>query len=426
MHVSNISIDELKPFTRNPKKHPEKQIKFLQKSFKEFGWTNPILVARDNMIVAGHGRWEAAKQAGFTEVPVIKLDMPYEKAVAYVIADNHLAELAETDTEQLAELLQEISQYEDFDIGATGFEMDDIESMLASLTDDVLVPNPSVESSAKKNELVGIDVNSFDKHVISFSGGKDSTLLVLWAVENLDVEKLILIYWDSGWNWPEETQYVKYISEKYNIPLILFGELDKNRILELIKQKGYPFYGNLWCQSLLKIKAANAMHEYLIDTYGDNILTLTGIRHVESKKREDYPEFYKSNNRVFMAPIRHFTDDDLIEYMKSHNEKLCPLYQYANRTGCAWCCNHDVNVRAFIKKKHPDILCDINEAIVDALHNEKWKICGTGFEETFVFFNARRDVDTKPMFSSISYTYEEFELMHLNDLCTLDLRGKVH
>lgn len=133
MHVSNIPIDELKPFTRNPKKHPEKQIKFLQKSFKEFGWTNPILVAQDNMIVAGHGRWEAAKQAGFTEVPVIKLDMPYEKAVAYVIADNHLAELAETDTEQLAELLQEISQIEDFDIEATGFEMDDIDDIINEL-----------------------------------------------------------------------------------------------------------------------------------------------------------------------------------------------------------------------------------------------------------------------------------------------------
>lgn len=133
MHVSNIPIDELKPFVKNPKKHPEKQIKFLQKSFKEFGWTNPILVAQDNMIVAGHGRWEAAKQAGFSEVPVIKLDMPYEKAVAYVVADNHLAELAETDTEQLAELLQEISQIEDFDIEATGFEMDDIDDMINEL-----------------------------------------------------------------------------------------------------------------------------------------------------------------------------------------------------------------------------------------------------------------------------------------------------
>lgn len=139
MHVSNIPIDELKPFVKNPKKHPEKQIKFLKKSFKEFGWTNPILVAQDNMIVAGHGRWEAAKQAGFTEVPVIKLDMPYEKAVAYVVADNHLAELAETDNEQLAELLQDISQIEDFDIEATGYEMEDIDEMINELHPNVII-----------------------------------------------------------------------------------------------------------------------------------------------------------------------------------------------------------------------------------------------------------------------------------------------
>jgi|AMWB02.1.fsa_nt_gi ParB-like chromosome segregation protein Spo0J len=164
MHVSNIPIDELKPFVKNPKKHPEKQIKFLQKSFREFGWTNPILVAQDNMIVAGHGRWEAAKQAGFTEVPVIKLDMPYEKAVAYVVADNHLAELAETDTEQLAELLQEISQIEDFDIEAVGYSDEDIEKMLAESDSFQSVVSDDFDDVPSETDIKIGDVIQLGKH----------------------------------------------------------------------------------------------------------------------------------------------------------------------------------------------------------------------------------------------------------------------
>ncbi|WP_319508908.1 ParB/Srx family N-terminal domain-containing protein [uncultured Methanolobus sp.] len=71
-----------------PKRHPENQMSALKKSMSEFGWTNPILVTADKMVVAGHARLQAALELGFTEVPVITLDLPYEKAVAYVIADK--------------------------------------------------------------------------------------------------------------------------------------------------------------------------------------------------------------------------------------------------------------------------------------------------------------------------------------------------
>jgi DNA modification methylase len=97
---------------------------------QEFGWTNPILISKDNMIVAGHGRYEAAKQLGFEKVPIINIDLPYEKAVAYVIADNRLAEIAEQDDEQLSALLQEIdeSMYE-----AIGYDEEAIDELLAGI-----------------------------------------------------------------------------------------------------------------------------------------------------------------------------------------------------------------------------------------------------------------------------------------------------
>lgn len=130
MEVVKIPIDELKPFVRNPKLHPERQINSIKKSFKEFGWTNPILIAEDNMVVAGHARLIAAKELGFMEVPVIKLEMSYEKAVAYVVADNKTAELGSTDFPMLQELLREIAELEDFDIESIGYSESEIDALL--------------------------------------------------------------------------------------------------------------------------------------------------------------------------------------------------------------------------------------------------------------------------------------------------------
>jgi DNA modification methylase len=129
MKIETVEIDKLKPFERNPKKHPESQLKKLEKSISEFGWTNPILATTDNMVVAGHARLEAAKRLNIGQVPVIYLDLPYEKAIAYVIADNRLAELAETDTAQLSELLGELSALPDFDIELTGFDVDEVAAL---------------------------------------------------------------------------------------------------------------------------------------------------------------------------------------------------------------------------------------------------------------------------------------------------------
>lgn len=429
MEIIYKSPSELKPFQKNPYNHPEKQLSMLKKSMREFGFTSPVLISQDNMVIAGHARLKAAQEIGLSEVPTIFIDLPYEKAVAYVIADNQLAKLAEEDRDLLGELLEGALSIPDFDIEAVGFSSEDIESLLKQENTEEIIKNSENDqhiSDAKKNEIFDITPSDYNLFVISFSGGKDSTLLALWAIENLPREKIILVYWDSGWNWPEETKYVRYFAEKYKINTILFGDLDNSRIRETIKQKGYPFYGNLWCQTLFKVHALNRIDEYLRSEYGDNIISLTGIRHTESKKREDYPEYYKSNGRPFWAPVRDFTDDDLINFLKSHNEKLCPLYNYANRTGCAWCCNHDVMVRHFLKFQHPDILCEINEAIADACAVESWKNSQTGLEETIKFFNKSREITQSPQFKEVAYSYEEFDTLEiLNNTHVIDLRGKV-
>jgi len=85
-------IERLVPYARNARTHSAAQVAQIAASIQEFGFTNPILVAGDDGVIAGHGRLAAAHQLGLTEVPVVVLDhlTPAQRR-AYVLADNKLA-----------------------------------------------------------------------------------------------------------------------------------------------------------------------------------------------------------------------------------------------------------------------------------------------------------------------------------------------
>jgi ParB-like chromosome segregation protein Spo0J len=129
VQVKTVKISELKPHPKNPRIHPDSAIEKLERSIKEFGWTNPILVSADGYVLAGHARLKAAEKAGISEVPVIYLSLEGVKAEAYMIADNRLQEDTLWDDEVLAELLADISK-NDIDMLLTGFEAKEFEKLL--------------------------------------------------------------------------------------------------------------------------------------------------------------------------------------------------------------------------------------------------------------------------------------------------------
>ncbi|GIV52001.1 MAG: hypothetical protein KatS3mg038_2522 [Candidatus Kapaibacterium sp.] len=90
--IEHWPIDKLVPYARNARTHSDAQVAQIAASIREFGFTNPILVGSDGVIVAGHGRLEAARKLGMETVPVIVLDhlTPTQRR-ALVIADNKLA-----------------------------------------------------------------------------------------------------------------------------------------------------------------------------------------------------------------------------------------------------------------------------------------------------------------------------------------------
>ncbi|MBS8262760.1 DNA methylase N-4 [Roseibium polysiphoniae] len=130
MHPPNedlCPIERLVPYANNARTHSKKQIKQIAESIKRFGFCNPVLVADDNQIIAGHGRVEAAKLIGLTDVPVRKLSHLSDHEVrAYILADNKLAENAGWDRDLLAIEMQGLMDL-DFDIEDLGFSTAEID-----------------------------------------------------------------------------------------------------------------------------------------------------------------------------------------------------------------------------------------------------------------------------------------------------------
>ena len=122
-------VSELKEFPGNPRRHPERQIAALMKSIRRV-WTNPILVDETGTILAGHGRWEAAKRLGMTEVPTIMVNgLSDAEKRAVVIADNRLPEQAVWDFDLLRGHFQELIKL-DFNVELTGFSTGEIDLLI--------------------------------------------------------------------------------------------------------------------------------------------------------------------------------------------------------------------------------------------------------------------------------------------------------
>lgn len=115
----------LVPYARNARTHTDEQIDKIAAAIDEWGWTNPVLVSDDDMIIAGHGRILAAEQLGIEKVPVVVArGWSDAQQRAYVIADNKLALEAGWDKDVLAFEFAELSGL-GFDLALTGF--DDVE-----------------------------------------------------------------------------------------------------------------------------------------------------------------------------------------------------------------------------------------------------------------------------------------------------------
>lgn len=119
MKTINRNISDLKPYEKNAKKHDEKQIENVAKSIKEFGFVQPIVIDKHDVIIIGHCRYEASKKLGLKEVPCLKVEeLTEEQVKALRLIDNKTNE-SPWDWDLLNEELEDI----DLDLSDYGFEM---------------------------------------------------------------------------------------------------------------------------------------------------------------------------------------------------------------------------------------------------------------------------------------------------------------
>ena len=130
--VEQIPLDLLRPYDRNARTHDQRQVAKIAASLETFGWMNPILAESDGTIIAGHGRWTAARELKMDTVPVIRVEhLTPDQVRAYRLADNRLAELAGWDEEMLTIELQHLSTIDlDCSIEVIGWDHAEIDVML--------------------------------------------------------------------------------------------------------------------------------------------------------------------------------------------------------------------------------------------------------------------------------------------------------
>jgi DNA modification methylase len=131
LRINYRRVGDLKPYSNNARTHSKSQIRKIAESIRSFGFTNPILIDKENTIIAGHGRVEGAKILGLAQVPTIRLESLTPAQVrAYVIADNRLAEEAGWNKEILKIELQHLILDDEIDISLTGFEIAEVDLVL--------------------------------------------------------------------------------------------------------------------------------------------------------------------------------------------------------------------------------------------------------------------------------------------------------
>lgn len=154
--ITIVDIDKLVPNPKNNNIHSEEQIERLAKLIKHHGFRNPLVVSnRSGFVLAGHGRIEAAKLAGLSELPVIYQDFENEaQEYTYLTSDNEIARWAELDMDSLKENLEELDLDDDFDMDLLGLKEFEVEvEQLDPQSDEDSVPELAPDPIAKRGDV---------------------------------------------------------------------------------------------------------------------------------------------------------------------------------------------------------------------------------------------------------------------------------
>ena len=147
--LEDVPIDRIKANPKNARTHSKKQIRKIAASVREFGFAAPVLIDEQDVLIAGHGRLEAAKSLGMSSIPAIVIKgLSDARKRALMLADNRIAQDAGWDLERLAEELAELPELlaeDGLDVSVTGFEPAEIDRLTADFEDPAGDPADDID-----------------------------------------------------------------------------------------------------------------------------------------------------------------------------------------------------------------------------------------------------------------------------------------
>lgn len=184
-------IDDVFPDPRNARTHSKRQVSQIVSSIQEFGFTNPLIVDENGVIIAGHGRLLAAKTLGMAEIATIELrHLNDVQKRTLRLADNKIALNAGWDSDQLqVELAQLADLNVDFDLTITGFSTGELDILLEEQDDlqDDLIPETPINSRAQPGDLWACG-----EHRIGCGDGRDPDFLRQVVGEGVSIDAAFL------------------------------------------------------------------------------------------------------------------------------------------------------------------------------------------------------------------------------------------
>jgi len=239
LEIEYIPISEIIPYDKNPRKN-DQAVDIVAKSIKEFGFKVPIILDKNNVIIAGHTRVKAAIKLGLTEVPVIWADdLTEEQVKAFRLMDNKSIEYASWDWDLLKEELKGL-QTINFDLNLTGFDEAELNQLIKLGRDDEFNVNKELEEAMnRKSELCKEgDIWQLGEHKLIIG---DCTKKENWE-KLLNNEKWDFMFTDPPYRlaYTKNQRFKGYVKTKKG-----FGFRGQHYYLGVEKRGGVPEY-NEW------------------------------------------------------------------------------------------------------------------------------------------------------------------------------------
>lgn len=249
MEIIKLKLEELKPYEKNAKEHPQEQIEQIKKSIEQFGMNDPIAIwGEENLIVEGHGRLEALKQLNYEEVDCIRLDhLSDEERKAYTLAHNKLTMNSDFDLDILNDELDDILN---IDMSDFGFELD-LEDEEEKETIEDEVPEVPEEPKAKLGDIYQLGNHRLmcgdstsEEDVAKLMNGEIADLVVTDPPYNVAIENSqgMTIKNDNM----EKSQFLEFLTKAFNC-------------LNISLKKGGAFY--VWFASREHINFETALNK---------------------------------------------------------------------------------------------------------------------------------------------------------------------